>query len=104
MAAVLALTARDVVEDHDPVAGGELRDSLAGGSNGSGGFMAEDSRHGVRSGSDLLQVSTANAAGMDLEQDFAATDLGYRNGFEPHVVLAAVDGGSHRGRNLPLDL
>ena len=92
------------MEDHDAVTGREMRDALARGDNAPSGFVTENPRGGVRSGGDFLEVGTAYSAGMDLDEDFAAPNLGDRNGLKANIFLAAVDGGSHRCGNFPLDL
>lgn len=57
--------------------------------------MAKDAGRGVRTGSDLLQVGTANAAGMNAKQQFAGADFWNGDGFEADVVHAAVDCRKH---------
>ena len=54
VAAVVALTARDVMEDHHPVAGLEILDALAHSSYQTGGLMAEDARRRMGAGGDLF--------------------------------------------------
>jgi hypothetical protein len=66
--------------------------------------VAKNSRSRVRSSGDLLQVGPADSAGMDLDQYLAPTDLGDGDGLKANIFLAAVDGGSHRRGNFPLDL
>jgi hypothetical protein len=51
---VEALAARDVVEDHDTVAGAVSVDAFANGRYYTGGFVPEDAGGGVGAGGDLF--------------------------------------------------
>ena len=63
--------------------------------------MTEDAGRRVRSGVDLFEIGTADAARVYPHQQLAAADFRYRNGFYADVILAAVHCGLHRGRNYP---
>jgi len=93
--AVETLAARNVVEDHDAVAGAKVADALADGGDNAGGFVSENSRGGVRAGRNLLEVGAANAAGVNADKEFSWADSGDRNGFEADVVYAAIDRSLH---------
>ena len=53
----------------------------------------------MRAGGNLLQVGSADAAGVYPDQDLAGPDLRDRNGLQTNVVDAAIDGGLH-GRGI----
>jgi hypothetical protein len=59
--------------------------------------MSEDARGGVRSGSDFFEVGTADAAGVNPEQQFAHADLWNGDSFEANVIDATIDCGQHCG-------
>ena len=99
LAAVVALSAGDVVVDHHPLAQRKLRDGLAHFHDGSRHLVAEDARRGVRAGMNLFQVRPADAAGGDLDQQLARPDGGHRDGLHAQVVHAAIDHGLHGGGN-----
>ncbi len=84
---------------HDTVADAEIRDGFADPGHGAGHLVSEDARGGVRAGVDLLEVCTADAAGIDADEEFAGADLGDGHGFDADVVDAAVDGGAHPWRD-----
>jgi hypothetical protein len=69
--------------------------------NGARHFMTENAGGGVGAGVDLLQVRSADAAGGDLDQQFAGSDRGHGNRLDAHVVDAAIDYGAH-GRGNPV--
>src|ERR1039458_5918796 len=93
LATVVALAAGHVVEDHHAFAALKARHSLADGNDGAGDFVAKDAWRGVRTGMNLLEVGAADAAGSDLDQQFAGADVGHRYGFNAHVVDATVNHG-----------
>src|SRR5262249_17413045 len=97
--AVVAVTAGNVVEDHHAIADGEVRDAAADLNDGSGHLVSEDARRGVRAGVDLLQISTADAACVDLHEQLTYADLRHGHGLDADIVDAAIDGGGHRSRN-----
>ena len=97
LAAVVALAAGNVMEGHHPVADGIAGDAGAGFDNRTGHLVAEDARCGVGAVVDFLKVSTADAAGGDLDEQFACADTRNGHGFHAHVVDAAVDNGAHGG-------
>ena len=97
VAAVIALAARDMVENYDAISGMKVGYAGADGGDCAGGFMAEDSRGGVRAGGDFLKIGAGTlqqAAGGHL---VAARDAGDRDGFEAHVVDGTIDGRLHAG-------
>jgi hypothetical protein len=61
--------------------------------------MAEDARWGMRPGGDFLQVSAADAAGLDAEEQLSGADLRHGNGFQADIIHSAVDGGEHGHRD-----
>ena len=58
--------------------------------NYSGSFMAKDARGRMRTGGNLLEISAADAAGVDPNQDFSRTDLWDWDGLQPDVVNPAI--------------
>ena len=97
--AVVALAAGDVVKDDDTIAGREASHSGTDGRDNARGFVAEDAGRGVGSGGNFLEVSAADAAGMDAKEQFARADRRHRNGFQADVIDSAVDGGEHGRRD-----
>jgi hypothetical protein len=97
MMTVVTVAARDVMEDHNPVAGSEVLHSSANGGDFSGSFVAEDARGGVRSGGDFLKIGAAHAAGMNAKKQFPGADLRNRNSFQADVVYATINRGEHGG-------
>jgi hypothetical protein len=97
--AVIAVAARDVMEDHHPVANPEAGNAVANRSNNAGGLVAKDPGSGVRAGGDFLQICAADAAGMDADEDLASADLRHRNGLHADVVDAPIDRGQHGRRD-----
>ena len=79
----------------------KLRHALADRNHLPGSLVAEDARGRMRSGGDLLQVRSADAAGVHAHQQLARRDFGHRNGFQPYVVLSAINRRLHGGGNLP---
>ena len=66
--------------------------------------MSEDSRRRVGPSRDLLQVSAADAAGVDPYQDFAGADFRHSNRFKPDVALGAIHSRQHGSRNFRRDV
>ncbi len=48
----------------------------------------------------LLQIGAADAASGHFDKQFARTDAWHGDGFNAHVVDAAIDHGAHGGGNL----
>ena len=63
--------------------------------------MSEDAGSGMRAGSDFLQVGTADAAGMNPQQQFAGANLGNGHSFHADIVNATIDGRLHGSGNRP---
>ena len=78
--------------------------AFAHGDDGAGHLVAEDARGGVRAVVDLLQIGSADAAGGDFDQQLAGADGRDRDGFDAHVVDAAIDHGAHGGGNPGVDM
>ncbi len=104
LAAVVALSAGNVMVDHHPLANLKTGNALAHPHNGSRHLMAEDARRGVRAGMNFFEIRPADAAGSYLHQQFARPDGGHGHRFHAQVVHAAIDHGLHGGGNLGLDL
>ena len=102
VATVIALAAWNVMEDHDSIAGLELTHSFAHRSNLARSFMTENSRRGMRSSGDLLQIGATNSAGVYPKQQFASAYFGHGYCFQANVVDSSIDGSQHRGGNGPL--
>ena len=100
LAAVVARAAGNVMEAHHTVAYGKVGDSRTHRGDYAGHFVAEDARRRVRAHVNLLEVGAANAAGGDLDQQFARPDARDRHGFKAHVVNAAIDHGAHDRGNV----
>jgi len=95
MAAIVAMTAGDVVVDGNAVADAELGEAAADLDDDAGGFVAKDA--GGRDGAvvDFFDVGGADAADGDAEEEFAGLDFGDGNSFEAEIVGAAIDDGAH---------
>ena len=102
-AAVVALAAGNVMEAHDAIADGEFGDACADFGDDAGHLVAEDARRGVRAHVDFLEIGAADAAGGDLDEQFAGADARNGDGLKAHVVDAAVDDGAHGGGDLGID-
>jgi hypothetical protein len=76
LAAVEANTTGDVMERHHALADGKAFDTFADGSDRSGHLMAEDARSRMRAAVDLLQVCSADAAGVEANQHLTLTNCG----------------------------
>jgi len=50
-------------------------------------------------GGDLLQISAANTAGMDADENFARTNLRDGNGFQANVFFAVINSSMHGAGN-----
>jgi len=99
MAAGVAIQAGDVM-----VEGGAGAEAKAAGlrahlDNDAGGFMAEDARGREGGVLDFFDVGGADAAGGDLNEEFAGADFGDGNGFEAEIVGAAIHDGGHGFRD-----
>jgi len=51
----------------------------------------------MRASRDLLQVGSADAAGMNADENFARANLRDGDFFQADIVHAVVDGSLHRG-------
>src|ERR1700691_4048601 len=102
MTTVVAFAAWNVMEDHDPIARFELTNLTAHGRYDTRGFVSKNARRRMRTARDFLEIGSTDAASVYPDQQFALPNLRYRNGFDPNVVDAAIDGCSHGGRNRPL--
>src|ERR1700722_9706412 len=96
LAAVEALSTRDVVVSHHPVAYGKAVDAFACADNCARHLMPKDPRRIVRAGVNLLEVGAADSAGVDLHQYLAGADLRHRDSLDANVVHAAIDCSTHR--------
>ncbi len=65
VAAVVALSARDMVKDHHAVADAELLDAVADFCNHSRSLVAKDSGRGVGAAGNFFKVGAADAAGVN---------------------------------------
>jgi hypothetical protein len=93
-----------MVVGHHPISTAKARYSFADSDDSSSHLMAKDAGRRMRAGMDLLQIRSADAAGGNLDENFAGADGGDRHSFDPHVVDAAIHYGPHGGRNLCLDV
>jgi hypothetical protein len=100
LAAVVALAAGDVVVGHDTIADNKAFDTLADANDGAGHLVSEDTWGGVRAGVNLLEIGAADAAGVNLDKDFAGADLGDGDGFDTYIVDSPINGGTHGGRDV----
>ena len=85
------------MEHHHAVAEFVTGNIFAKGSYHSGGFMAEYPRGGVGAGGNLLQIGSANAAGVNPNKYLSRADLGNRHRLHANVINAAVNSRLHRG-------
>ena len=99
MAAVITLTAGDVMKHHHPVADPEVLDIFSCGHDLTGSLMAKNPRGGVRTGGDLLEIRPTDATGMNAYQNLTALNRRNRNGFQAHILLSVINGSSHQFRN-----
>ncbi len=95
LAAVETLATGDVMVGHHPIADCKAGDALANLRNCPRHLMSEDARSIVRTGVNLLQVGSADTAGVDLDQHLACANLGDGNRLDTYIVCAAIDGGAH---------
>src|ERR1035438_2888684 len=82
---IKALSARDVMEDHDTGAGTVVLYAFADCGDDAGGFVSEDAGCGMGTGGNLLEVGAADAAGVDADEHFSSTDLGNGQGLHADV-------------------
>src|SRR6266581_4413628 len=99
VAAVVALATGDMMKDNYPVAYLEIMDPFVYGCDDPRSFMSEDAWGGVRAGRDLLQIRTADTAGVDLYEQLPGANFRHGDGFQADVVSTAVYSGLHRHRN-----
>src|SRR5262249_7526862 len=90
LAAVIALTAGNMVEDHDAVAFGKALYALAPAYNLPRHLVTKDPWSRMRAGGNLLEIGSADAAGMHAHQQLSWTDIRNGHGFQANIVLAAV--------------
>ena len=100
LAAVVAISAGHMMENHHPFAQGKARYALSYLDDGSRHFMAEDARRWVRAGMNLLQIRSADAACSHFHQQFSRPDSRHGNSLHAHVVHAAIDHSLHGAGNL----
>jgi hypothetical protein len=79
----------------DAVAGFKSSNPRAGAHDGAGGFVAEDARGRDGAVHDFLDIRWADAANGDFDEEFVGADARDRDGFDAHLVRAAVNGGPH---------
>jgi len=91
MPAVITAPTWDVMKHHDAVARVKAAHAAAGRGDYAGGLVAKDTRRGMRSGSDFLQVGAADAASVNTNQKFAGADLWDWDVFQANVVDAAIN-------------
>src|ERR1019366_8412214 len=91
MLAIEAFPAGDVVKHHHAVAQFVAGNLFAERSNHTGRFMAKDARGGMGTGCDLLEISAADAAGVNANQDLSRADLRHRDSLHADVVHAAIN-------------
>ena len=99
VAAVVALATGDMMKDNYPVAYLEIVDPFVYGCDDPRSFMSEDAWGGVRAGRDLLQIRTADTAGVDLYEQLPGANFRHGDGFQADVVSTTVYSGLHRHRN-----
>ncbi len=90
MTTVVAISARHVVEDYDAVSRLEAAHPFADCGNYARSFVSKDSWGRMGAGCDLLQVGSADSAGVYAKEDLARTNPRDGNGFEADVVYPAV--------------
>src|SRR5271165_6913535 len=95
VSAVIAVAARNVMENHHPVPNVKFRNIVPEGSYHPGSFMAEDARRGMRPSGNLLQVCAADATGVDPHQHLTRANRRNRYGLEPDVIDTTVHGRRH---------
>jgi hypothetical protein len=71
-----------VVEAHDAVADGKFGDACADFGDHAGHLVAEDARRGVRAHVNFLEIRSADAAGGDLDEQFAGVRCAERGRFQ----------------------
>ena len=81
--------------DDDAFASLEAGNALADSYDGAGHLMAKDAGGRVGAGVDFFEISAADTAGGNFNEQFAGADGGHGNGLDTHVVDAAVDYGAH---------
>jgi hypothetical protein len=84
-----------VVEDHDAVTGTVRLDGLAYRGDNAGGLVSEDAGGGMGAGENFFEVGSANAAGVNADEQLAGADLGDGDGFQADIVYTAVDRSLH---------
>ena len=93
--AVVAVPAGNVMEDHHAVVDREVLNAFANGGQGPGGLMAEDAWGRVRAAVNLFEIRATDAAGGDVDENFAGSDGWDRDGFDADVIDAPVNRSAH---------
>ena len=90
-----------MMEDHDSFAGAVGLYAFANCGNDAGSLVAEDAGGGVGACGKLLEVSAANATGVNADEHFSRSNGWDRDGLEADVVYAPVDRSLHgRGNGM----
>src|SRR5450631_1397206 len=100
VAAVITLSAGDVMKHHNAFANAERLNAFPHFRNDTGSFVTKNTRSGMRAGGDLLQVGPTDAASVDAHQNLSGPDFGHRHFFQAHIVHAAIHRGPHDRRVL----
>ena len=78
------------MKDHHTIANDEVLNAFSGGHNLTRGLMSENSRSRMRTSSDFLKVSAADASGEDSDFDVVDAHLGLGNVLEPQAAFFAA--------------
>ena len=91
----MAIEARDVMKEAHPIPNRIAVHPLSDFGHDSCGLVAVDPRAGQQVILDLLQVSVADAASLDPDEQFAGTNRRHGDRLGNDTLPAAVDRGSH---------
>ena len=91
----MTLQARHMMMQRHALADSELPDARANADDGAGGFVAKDTGRRHSAVMDLLDVSWADAASGDADEQFARPDARHGHGFEPEIIRPAIHDGLH---------
>src|SRR5215467_3868188 len=83
------------MEDHHTIANLEARHARTDCGDDACRLMSKDARRRVRTCRDLLEISPADAAGMNTDQNLARADLRHWYGLHADVIFAVVNGCTH---------
>jgi hypothetical protein len=86
-----------VVKADDAIAQLPALDTFADGDDRARRFVTENLRRRDEAVLDFLDVSATNAAGGDVNQNFARGNFGHGNGFDDDASRAAIHGRAHSG-------